>query len=398
MSSVKYFHSAMNGAPVLSGTAGSLIGVLDACLVNGFGLTTVDSILVASGVATANMSLGHSFEPDTTALIAGSSTTALNGEKTVLTSTTNTITFSAQGVADGTYTGAGVTAKLAPAGWEKPFSGANLAAYRSADITSTRTFLRVDDTGTVDARVVGYETLTDVNTGTGPFPTSTQMSGGCYWPKANAANATARAWTVVADGKTFWYWCNTHTTSASFGLNGFTAGFGDFVSYKAGDAYGCVLSAHNASLGASTSDQVGSVTFADQTFVGTTAGAFFFPRSYTGVGSSMGGMRRVEAYANANVHSGTTNTAATYPNGPNNGLLLTRYTVHEPSPLALRGVLRGPLFVAQSLGATNFAWRDKITGQGNLNGRKLMALKGSAPASTTATSQTLFIDITGPWE
>lgn len=36
--SVKYLHSAMPGAPVLSGTAGSLISVLDACLVNGLSL------------------------------------------------------------------------------------------------------------------------------------------------------------------------------------------------------------------------------------------------------------------------------------------------------------------------------------------------------------------------
>ena len=31
---VKYFHSELPGAPVLSGTAGSLQAVLDACLVN----------------------------------------------------------------------------------------------------------------------------------------------------------------------------------------------------------------------------------------------------------------------------------------------------------------------------------------------------------------------------
>ena len=38
--SVKYFHSELPGAPVLSGTAGSRIAVLDACLVNGWGLLT----------------------------------------------------------------------------------------------------------------------------------------------------------------------------------------------------------------------------------------------------------------------------------------------------------------------------------------------------------------------
>ena len=59
---VKYFHSSQVGAPVMSqgGAAGLLIALLDACLVDGFGLKTVDSIVVASGVATANVSTGHS--------------------------------------------------------------------------------------------------------------------------------------------------------------------------------------------------------------------------------------------------------------------------------------------------------------------------------------------------
>ena len=56
--SVKYYASTMPGAPVLSGTAGALATLLDACLVDGFGLKTVDTLVVASGVATANISTG----------------------------------------------------------------------------------------------------------------------------------------------------------------------------------------------------------------------------------------------------------------------------------------------------------------------------------------------------
>lgn len=189
MTSVKHFHSAMNGAPVLSGTAASLIAVLDACLVNGFGLQTASSVVVASGIATATFPSGHSFEPDTIALIDGAAPAGLNGEKHVLTTSTNTITFAATGIADGTATGT-ITAKLAPAGWEKPFSGTNLAVFRSLNVESTRMYLRVDDTGTTNSRVAGYESMTDVNTGVGPFPTSAMISGGGWWPKASAANAT----------------------------------------------------------------------------------------------------------------------------------------------------------------------------------------------------------------
>ena len=105
MTTVKHFHSAMSGAPVLNGTAGSLIAVLDACLQDGFGLKAASGITVASGVATVTFANGHSFEPDTIALIAGATPGALNGEKVVLTTSTNAITFAAPGVPDGAATG-----------------------------------------------------------------------------------------------------------------------------------------------------------------------------------------------------------------------------------------------------------------------------------------------------
>ena len=46
---VKHFDSTMTGAPTLANVAGNLLAVLDACLVDGFGLKTVDSLVVASG-------------------------------------------------------------------------------------------------------------------------------------------------------------------------------------------------------------------------------------------------------------------------------------------------------------------------------------------------------------
>ena len=51
--SVKWARSTMPGAPVLTRAAGSLIGLLDALLVNGWGQQTATSVVVAGGVATA---------------------------------------------------------------------------------------------------------------------------------------------------------------------------------------------------------------------------------------------------------------------------------------------------------------------------------------------------------
>ena len=50
---VRVYRSSEFGAPVLDGLAGSLINVMDACLVNGFGMLTITSLTQIDGVATA---------------------------------------------------------------------------------------------------------------------------------------------------------------------------------------------------------------------------------------------------------------------------------------------------------------------------------------------------------
>src|SRR5690606_26703121 len=105
--SVKFYHSQMTGAPVLTGQAGKLIDVLDAVLVNGWGLATVDSVVIASGIATVTRASGHPFEAAGVALIADATVTggSINGEQRVLSATATTYTFDATGIADQTATG-----------------------------------------------------------------------------------------------------------------------------------------------------------------------------------------------------------------------------------------------------------------------------------------------------
>ena len=391
MTSVKFFHSAMPNAPVLSGTAGSLIAVLDACLADGFGLKTVDSIVVAGGVATATFSTGHSFEPDTIMLVAGATPSGLNGEKRVLTTSTNTVTFSAAGIPDLTATGT-ITAKLAPAGWAKVFSATNLAAYRSLDAESTRMFLRVDDSGTTNARVVGYENMTDVNTGVGAFPTSVQVAGGGWWPKANTAGAAARSWTLVADSKGFWL--HLHTAITAAGASGCVWGFGDFASLKSGDSYACQLFCEKSDIATSPAPSTRAVENCHYTPV-TESG--YIPRPYTALGGSVAGATYVTSgwQASAGVSGAISNsTMPMYPNGPDNGLALSGKSVVEPG-VCLRGHTRGIYMVVQKC-SDQFNWRDKIDGQGALLGRKLVAIKCGAPAGTSSAG-VVFVDITGPW-
>src|SRR5690606_33004345 len=143
-----------------------------------------------------------------------------------------------------------ITVKRAPAGWEKAFAGTNYAAYRAIDPTSTRILLCVAD-GTTSGRVAGYARMCDAYPGATAFPLGTQLAGGRFWPNANAANATARAWTLIADSRGWWLHIHTHTSNP--GSSGSVWGFGDYDSYKSGDPFACALQCSVTDTSGSTS-------------------------------------------------------------------------------------------------------------------------------------------------
>lgn len=249
--SVKYFDSTMSGAPSLNNTVGALITVLDAVLVNGFGSVTLDSLVVASNVATGSISTGHGFAmvggTGPVITIAGATPAGLNGEFRIQSvSDANTFTFTTSGVSDQTATGT-ITAKRAPAGFEKAFTGTNLAAYRSLDVTGTQLYLRVDDTYGNYVRVRGYEDFADqtafeTDAGTKGFPLDSQFSGGGYCYKASGTN---RAWTLFSDEKLFYFFCDA-SNNATWGGG---LAFGDLDSYVGSDAYHCFVQYSNSSSG-----------------------------------------------------------------------------------------------------------------------------------------------------
>lgn len=231
-----YDHSEA-GAPVLNNAAGTLLEVLRACLVNGFGAKTVTSISVAAGVATATAA-AHGFTDKfgKLLLIAGASEPLLNGHKQPLTVSTNSFTFAAPGVADGTYTGT-ISARRAPLGWTEAYSGTNKAIFARSALKATAAMLRVLDTAatpasTTAARVFAVETATDVDTFTGQTPTNTQLAGGQYWQKGNGTT-TAKRWHVVGTDRGFFLFVEGVLAQVTF-VPHF---FGDLISLRGVDAY-----------------------------------------------------------------------------------------------------------------------------------------------------------------
>lgn len=192
---VKWFSShgpdgnPVPGAPVLSGTPGSLITVLDACR-TGYGTVSVASLVVSSGVATATVSAGHGLLDQQIALIAGATQSALNGEQRITRISATQFSYPTS-AADGTAAGA-ITVKVAPVGgWEKSFGGTNLAAYRSTDETSQRRYLRVDDTGADQVPVQVYDAMNGIDAGSGPL-----LTGGAV---SNWRKGVGGPWIAVAD-------------------------------------------------------------------------------------------------------------------------------------------------------------------------------------------------------
>lgn len=156
------YRSSDASAPVLTGAAGSLITVLDGCLVNGYGTQ-------------------------------------------------------------------------AAAGWTKAFTGTNKADYRMAG--GNQFYMDIDDSAAQtaagkEANVRGYESMTALQTGTNPFPTTAQFaSPGPTIRKSATADSTPRAWILIADDRTFYMFVLAGDFSGFY----YTWCFGDIYSYISAD-------------------------------------------------------------------------------------------------------------------------------------------------------------------
>lgn len=380
------FDSTQPGAPVLSGVAGALRTLLKACLVDGFGAGAVATLTVSGGIATATYAGAHPFKVGYVAQYAGATPAELNGDKVILSATGTSVTFAAPGVPDGAATGT-ITSKAAPAGWQELFAGAlaNVIALKPSVVEATGCVLRVDDTGTINARVRAYEAMSDISTGVGMTPLESQVAGGLWWPKSATANATARAWILVADARGF------YLAVAPAGGDRYTLLFaGDIDSLKSGDAYGYLLTGNQGDQTNASSVPDGCVGYSHRS---ARTGAYLV-RSFTAIGQSTAA-QRLGAHHNgstADVYAGTAGySQGTYPNGPNNGLMTGALELHA---LGIRGTLPGLLHPVQDCGNV-FATGAIVDGTGDLTGRRLMAVRTGPPASDTV--GTTFIDVTGNW-
>lgn len=252
-----------------------------------------------------------------------------------------------------------------PAGWAKAFSGTNLAAYRPP-VGGNRFYLRIDDTGTTNGRAVGYESMSDVNTGVAGFPTETQFAGGMYWPKSNTADATARPWIIAATDRMLIMHVSSSTIANA--TNASICIFGDIKSYKAGDIYGTIH------VGAATSAPTTSNRFEQVTVsvTGAAAPAHYITRSYAQTGGSLAvGKHTDAAKASGSIVMGGASSVLVYPNGPDGGLYMAPLWIHEIAG-HVRGTIPGLWCPLHNKPIEHL---DTFSGAGVLGGKTFLALK-----------------------
>ncbi|QPF74189.1 hypothetical protein G8A07_15545 [Roseateles sp. DAIF2] len=381
--SVIFIHSGMAGAPVLSGTPGALIALLDAGLINGFGTGNVDSVVIAEGVGTVTRSAGHPAQIGAVMQLAGATVTGgtVNGKQRVLSVTTTAWTFDATGLPNQSATGA-ITQKVAPAGWAKVFSATNLAVYKSLDPAATGCLLRVDDTGTTQARVSGYESMTDVNTGQGRFPLDANANGPAN-TKAQSADGTPVPWALACDGRYF------HLILTAGAASAVTLSFGDILSVRSASPWDCALHVYSQAL------SVLGVTSGEFDMVEASAPAWV-PRPWTSLGASTQLGRGYAAYGSVNSGrsganaGGGTGGHIPFPNGPDGGLYLSAHHLTEPAAGGMvRGFSPGFWCAPQLIGPAVFPRLGFVDAGAALPGRKLRAFPSAYGV--------FFIDTTGPW-
>jgi hypothetical protein len=264
------------------------------------------------------------------------------------------------------------------AGWAIEFTGTNKRVYRAA--SGNRLRLRVDDTGTSNARVIGYESMSDVDTGTAGFPTDAQISGGLYWLKSTLTDSTARAWLIIATGTMFYMFVNTGGAGAGSAWSSNVNSFGDFTSYKASDTSG-VRIIGNISTTVSSTNSHGLKCFTAAT--GSAISGAYVARANNLIGGSINVGQAVSSlitgvvasYGNAQTigsnidwaNGALSNSAPTYPNAPDGALQMGRVFITE-SAVSLRGYLPG--LWAPCIGAgTPPAFNDTWSGTGDLSGK-----------------------------
>ncbi|WP_335969834.1 hypothetical protein [Acinetobacter bereziniae] len=150
---VKFFVHSNKNAPQIQNEFGSLLKVLDACLIDGIYVGAINSITLSGNIVTTTLAEPHKLLQFQVIKISGADQPEFNGEFRVLEIPNNTsFKFEIRELLNNFVSTGTITCSLSPLNWEKPFSSSHSsgiggkAAYRSkTSQAANQPYLRVVD-------------------------------------------------------------------------------------------------------------------------------------------------------------------------------------------------------------------------------------------------------------
>jgi hypothetical protein len=392
----QFFKSTDANAPSFSGTVGSLVALLNKCLVDGFTTASVTSIVESGTNYTVTLAVANtSLMVNDWITIGGGSPAGINIAMRINTVTSSTAIIVTGPGGLGAITGT-LTYQKSSLGWSRPFAaGTNSQSYRAPNSAGGRCYLQVIDNGATaggakEAQVYAAEVLTADSTpnngggaGSGQFPTVAQSASGLACRKSATSDATVRAWTLFGDDKLFYFLPQTgDSTDRGTGF-----AFGAFPSVKAGDAWNTFIGGFVSfnslqAMGGHTASQALNTT-------PTSVGGMYIARGSSQIGGSVSGAISIGMAASV-APGGSTYGVLAFPNGPDNGL----YVYPQPVILDALGSLRGrmPAWYGPMHNQPLSLW-DRVTGVSGFTGVTFTAVG----VYTNNTFGQIFVDTYGPW-
>lgn len=268
------------------------------------------------------------------------------------------------------------------AGWTLPYNGTSKGVFKQGG--GCNMFMRVLDDGSLtagarEAQFYGGEAASDVDTLTGQFPTSSQVSGYLKCRKSDTADSTTRPWVCFADAKTFYLYIYPGFSTAYLG----GMAFGDFTSYFPGDLFNCIAIGRetSAAVDTPTNDRLDFVN-GEGTF--STITGHYTPRGYNQLGTSVNVAKAGLGLFTATSGNASGAVGLNWPNPEESGMYLNRCFVTDSVTTPtnnVRGHLRG-FWVCQNALA-NAGLNTTYSGTGTLAGKsfRILGLRGPNTAN-----------------
>lgn len=237
-----------------------------------------------------------------------------------------------------------------------------------------------------------------VGLGWGQFPLPSQLLGGHVVVRKSAAiTAAQRPWIIAADAHTMYLWIQSGDQAGQYS----NRGFGDIYSFRgASDAWKCFIygqANENTVPGVAGdyTDAIGGSQGTATSTLNTALPGHYIARNSGGSGGSVGFTRKGDAGVGPNSSQNGPITSPIIgvlacPNGADNSIYLSPLWLVEPVGITLRGRFRGLYQICHPV--ANFTDGQTFQGSGDFAGKSFVIIRTTFQGSAWALETSATID------